>query len=245
MSLLSQASRGSHPGRADQRDASPSPIRRVPAKLLTTASAVVELFGVLAQQLSAGPGSDVLVVPRTDLPGFVARNRYLVVRPLGSDDSAMLRQFLTVGLSEQSRQLRFLSAGFRVSDTVVEYLADRDGRDRVALAAFVCDADGQLTEIAGVVEYALPPRTGDTAQSGVIPEVALAVADFWQGAGVGSRLLSMLSVLSIAGGYDQWSASVVVDNDASFATLRRVGQVLVVSESAGVADVVVELTHPA
>jgi len=217
-----------------------APMRTVPASLRTTAAGIIELFTALTHQLSGSTDGQQVRVPRTDLPGFVARGRYLVVRPLNRDDSALLRQFLSVGLSEQSRQLRFLSAGFRVTPTVVEYLAARDGRDRVALAAFVCDHDGELVEIAGLVEYALAPSMPDAA----MPEVALAVADYWQGAGVGSRLLTMLAVLSVAGGYDRWSATVAVDNAASFAALSHVGEVSVLSDSAGVADIVVQLSTP-
>ena len=196
-----------------------------PADVLRRTSAAA------ASAVGLGWLADALTDPGTtpEVPGFLSGGRFYPVRTLTADDSAMLHQFLQHGLSDQSRLYRFCTATPQVPVSAADWLARRDGRDRVALIA--CAPEDPAT-IAGMVEYALGGPSPD-------PEVAFAVADAYQGRGIATQLLRMLATLSLAGGYNRWYASVLSDNTAALATLRTVGKVHATHDGAGSLDVTV------
>lgn len=200
------------------------------SRLVSSAATVSGVAGLLAafERLFGTPQQDTPTGP-----GFYADGVFLHVRPLTDVDSGLLHDFLQNGLSEKSRHDRFLAPEPRISESAANYLADRDGRDRVALVAV--DTRGETEVIVGMVEYALIPN------SDAPPEVAIAVADDFQGQGIARNLLSMLAVLSIAGGHTVWTGSVLTGNEASLATLRHVGQVQVQGYDSGVAAITITL----
>lgn len=163
-------------------------------------------------------------------PGFLAKNgKFFPVRSLTAEDADMLYEFFTIGLSDESRRTRFLSPTPNLRFSAAWYLANRDGRKRVALISF----DPEASKIVGVAEYAL---TEDN-----IPEVAVAVADAYQGNGIGKNLIQMLSTLSLAGGYKQWKADLYADNGAVSHVLEHVGDIVLLSESQGVRSIRIDL----
>jgi RimJ/RimL family protein N-acetyltransferase len=163
-------------------------------------------------------------------PGIAARGRFYPVRTLSADDTDALRTFLQDGLSEESRRLRFMSAMPTVPESAAAWLANRDGHDRVALAAL--DPDDP-DKVVAVVEYA--------AVDGGPPEVAVAVADAFQGQGIGTSLLKMLATLTLASGQTQWSCDVLADNDGPLRLLANVGDVILGGVTDGVRGVTVTL----
>lgn len=165
--------------------------------------------------------------------GFFSNGEHINVRVLTVEDSAALADFLQYGLSDESRQKRFLTTMPNVSHSVAEYLADRDGCQRVGLITTVI-VDG-VEKIVGLAEYALAP--GETTT----PEVALAVADNYQHRGIGGHLLTLLATLSVAAGYLVWSASLLEDNDTVVNTLEKVGTVDTVKVSGGIREITVTL----
>jgi RimJ/RimL family protein N-acetyltransferase len=169
-------------------------------------------------------------MPQLSGPGILVAGVFYPVRTLNADDTDALQQFLQEGLSEESRRLRFMSPMPTVPASAAAWLANRDGFDRVALAAM---DPVDPTVVVGVVEYA-------TYREGP-PEVAVAVADAFQGRGVGSNLLRMLATMSLAAGQPVWRCDVLADNDGPLRLLATVGTVELGSVSGGVRSVEVKL----
>ena len=165
--------------------------------------------------------------------GFYSGKDFFQVRMLTSNDTKLLQNFLQNELSEESRRKRFLQAMPRVSMSVAEYLAQRDGQDRVAVIALKSTEKGDI--IVGMVEYALV--SGSTEP----PEVALAVSDAYQGRGIGKHLLGLLATLSLAGGHSVWSGEVLVGNSAVLHTLYSVGTVRTLGSESGVLHIEIDI----
>ena len=152
------------------------------------------------------------------------------VRTLAAEDTAVLHEFLQVGMSEDSRLQRFMSPMPKVPAAAAAWLAARDGQRRVALAALHPEDSSMLVS---VVEYA--------ASVDGPPEVALATADEFQGRGIGTNLLRMLATMSLAAGESAWRGDVLADNDAPLHLLARVGDVELGTVTGGVRSVTVYL----
>ena len=110
-------------------------------------------------------------------------------------------------LSPETRYRRFLSPIARLDQLQLERLLDLDHHDREAVAAVVGE------EIVGVARYA---RTApDTA------ELAVVVADDWQGEGIGTRLLASLAALARQEGVVRFSVVIQGENHRAVRFLRR------------------------
>ncbi len=139
-------------------------------------------------------------------------------------------------LSPETRFARFLTAVPRLSDTMLAHLADDvDGVDHVALVLLVLPDDG--TEVpagmARMIRYPDDPTAAD---------LAVTVADEWQGRGVATALLRVLMRRRPAG-VTRIVTEVGSGNEASFAMLRRLGEVHVSPAGPGSMDVEVELAQ--
>lgn len=163
-------------------------------------------------------------------PGVAVGGLFYPVRTLTAEDAPALRRFLQDGLSEESRRLRFMVPMPEVPESAAAWLADRDGHDRVALAAL---DPYEHDTIVGVVEYA--------SQAEGPPEVAVAVADDYHGKGLGTNLLVMLATLSLASGQNEWSCDVLADNEGPLRLLQTVGEVHLGEVTRGVRAVTVTL----
>jgi acetyltransferase len=163
-------------------------------------------------------------------PGILVDGTFYPVRTLDADDTKALHHFLQVGLSEESRRLRFMDPMPVVPQAAAAWLADRDGTNRVALAA-LDPVDPSI--IVAVMEYASYPDGP--------PEVAVAVADAFHGRGIGSNLLRMLATMSLAAGQPVWRCDVLADNDGPLRLLATVGHVELGGVSGGVRSVTVHL----
>lgn len=168
--------------------------------------------------------------PRVSGPGILVSDVFYPVRTLTADDTEVLLHFLQEGLSEESRRLRFMSPMPTVSPAAAAWLADRDNVERVALAAL---DPNDPTVVIAVVEYASIPDGP--------PEVAVAVADAFQGKGIGSNLLRMLATMSLAAGGPVWRCDVLADNDGPLRLLATVGTVELGGVTGGVRSVTVQL----
>ncbi len=163
-------------------------------------------------------------------PGIMVRHVFYPVRTLVADDTEVLRRFLQEDLSDESRNRRFFSPMPTVPATAAAWLANRDGRDRMALAAL---DPNDLTHIVALVEYALVPDGP--------PEVAIAVADAYQGQGIGSNVLRMMATMSLAAGEPNWQCSMLANNDAPLRVLASVGDVEQIGITGAVRSVTVHL----
>jgi GNAT superfamily N-acetyltransferase len=126
----------------------------------------------------------------------VVGGRRLWLRLLERSDANLLRLFFW-RLSAETVYRRFLSPIKAPANTLIEKLVDIDHCDREALIAL--DERG----IVGVARYG---TVGSTR------EVAVVVADDWQGRGVGAVLLRRLANIARARGISSFHATMLGDN---------------------------------
>lgn len=141
-------------------------------------------------------------------------------------------------LSEASRYHRFLAAVPHLTDQLLDHLVDEvDGIDHVALVIFMLDDDnnGIPAGIARCIRYPGRPEVAD---------VAVTVADEWQGRGVATALLAEL-MRERPRGVTRLETTVAADNEASLAMLRRLGALTVTDAGGGRLDVRVDLPDDA
>ena len=133
----------------------------------------------------------------------------LAVRPIRPEDEADLARFFT-DLSMESRVFRFFMA-IANADALAKKLVDVDYRTRYGLVA-VAGAERQIIGHAMYVETG--PRKA---------ELALAVADAYQGRGLGTILLGQLAEAAAGAGIDVLEAMVRPENHLMIKVLRESG----------------------
>jgi acetate---CoA ligase (ADP-forming) len=129
------------------------------------------------------------------------------IRPIRAEDREAVLRFLQ-GLSAESRWLRFF-AGFSNLERVAEQAVDVDYHDRYGLVATSGDR---------VVGHAVSLRT-DTDRA----EVAFAVADAFQGRGLGTILLGHLAEAVAEQGVRVFEAEVLPENHRMIDVFRESG----------------------
>jgi acetyltransferase len=128
----------------------------------------------------------------------------ITIRPLRNGEAATV-QTVFDRLGDRSRLLRFGGAKPVLTARDLEQLARVDANHHVLVALVECEPIG----IARLV------RDGATA------EVAVEVADEWQGRRVGTILMSRLADDARAAGIERLHAYVAADNTPSRALMRR------------------------
>ena len=140
--------------------------------------------------------------------------RRVLVRPIGPDD----RERLQVGLhqlSPQSRYHRFHAAVSELSPEQLRQLTEVDQVNHLAWIALDPALPGEPA--VGVARCIRLPTARRTA------EVAVTVLDAYQGRGLGTLLLGMLSQAAAAQGIRSYRAYVQDDNDAMLRIFRDLG----------------------
>lgn len=136
----------------------------------------------------------------------------LQIRPLGPHDREPLADAFA-GLSEESRYRRFLGPKKELTAAELRELTELDHLDRDALGAF----ERGTGRLVGVARYATHPHDHTSA------EIAITVADDWQGLGLGTRLARALVHRAQSSGIQRLTGTTLADNLASRALLRRLG----------------------
>ena len=126
----------------------------------------------------------------------------VIVRPIRPDDTKLLATAFE-GLTPEGRYQRFFAPVERLSDSDLAYLTEVDHVDHEALVA-IDPEDGSLV---GVARYI---RTNQNEA-----EVAITVADHWQGRGLGTALLKRLVRRAASEDIDYFLALVLKDNKAA------------------------------
>jgi GNAT superfamily N-acetyltransferase len=116
-------------------------------------------------------------------------------------------------LSERSIYLRFFAAKPELSDKKAGYFTNVDGINRFALVAVDPEREG---EIIGVVSF---DREGDTDRA----EYAAAVADRWQGRGLGLALTRRLIEAAMKRDISVFTGVVLFENRRMLNLLRDLG----------------------
>jgi acetyltransferase len=135
-----------------------------------------------------------------------------VLRAVRREDRGALGDFFA-GLSPASRRRRFLASTRRLSDAELARYADVDHRSADGLLA-VSGRDGR---VVGFAQYA----TWDGRPG--VADFAIAVADEWQGRGLGLRLGAELARRARAHGVSTLTATTFADNAAARRLLGRLG----------------------
>ena len=157
-----------------------------------------------------------------DLDEFVARHTRVIaladgsrlaVRPISPADRSLLVEGFE-RLSAESRWNRFLRPVTRITESQLRYLTEIDYADHYAWVA-VTTGDPVLG--VGVARYV---RDAVDAQ---VAEAAVVVADDWQGKGVGTVLLELLSMSAAAHGITHFRGFVAPSNTKSRAFLEDLG----------------------
>lgn len=155
------------------------------------------------------------------------------VVPLERTDRATLAEEFET-LSPESQRRRFLAPVRHLSDAMLEHLVDDvDGVDHVAL---VLCAETR-PDVYDPVALARMVRYADVTDAA---DLAVTVKDEWQGRGVATVLLEVLSQQRPVG-VERIVTEVLQDNPASVAMLRHLGAVSLEDEGHGVYGAVVEL----
>lgn len=135
------------------------------------------------------------------------------LRPVRHDDGVLEEAFVR-GLSRESGYGRMLSGGFKVTPEWIESMTHIDYQRHMAFAV--------TSVIDGVEQFVAVGRyVVDVATAGA--EVALVIADVWQGRGLGRRLLATLIEHAQSARVQQIVGVVLATNEAMLRLARSMG----------------------
>jgi RimJ/RimL family protein N-acetyltransferase len=156
-----------------------------------------------------------------------------MIWPLLPTDAGAIREGFR-RLSPESRRHRFLTTIGELNDSMIRNLVDSvDGVTHVALVLTVLPPDSQEGPV-GVARLVQDPADPATA------DIAVTVADDWQGRGVGTALVSALMQRRPAA-VRRLRTAVEAGNGASLALLAGTGHLSSGHAHQGILDVTVEL----
>jgi acetyltransferase len=146
--------------------------------------------------------------------------RPVLLRPVLPQDDAALQAFVEA-LSPQARRLRFHGAVKWLPASALSALTAVDYRQHVALVAEVPPADRDRVDDGAPAQLVAEARYVRDGRGGA--EFALAVADAWQGRGLGAALLERLRRHARSRGVAPLVGTVLADNHAMLALASRLG----------------------
>jgi acetate---CoA ligase (ADP-forming) len=134
------------------------------------------------------------------------------IRAMRPDDKARLVDHFN-RLSARSVYFRFFRSKKRLTDAELAQFTELDFVDKVALVATLGQGDAE--KFIGVGRYAVmpPPADGPEGDGLRRAEIAFAVADDYQGRGVGTLLLEHLAPIARASGIHEFEAEVLGENN--------------------------------
>ena len=153
----------------------------------------------------------------------------ILLRPISSTDKALLKAGFE-RLSPESRYRRFFTQIRHLTDTQLAYFTDIDHYDHEALLALA--PTGEAVGVARWIRLADRP---DAA------EVAVTVADDWQGRGVATELLHRLVARARKLGIKHFTASCLSANHAVIEVLEQLGATHFRHPEAGVTELEIDL----
>ena len=143
----------------------------------------------------------------------LADGREVALRPIAPDDASMLQAFVR-RLSARSRRFRFFAALAELSAAQLDRFVNVDPARGLALVALSGRPEG--TAIVAEARYAL-------AQEDDNGEFAIAVADDFQGRGLGRHLVKLLLATAWRRGVRRLFGEIKSDNGAMLAFARQLG----------------------
>jgi GNAT superfamily N-acetyltransferase len=159
----------------------------------------------------------------------------VALRPVHPDDKdALLESFGR--LSEETRYQRFLAPMDRLTERQLRYLTELDHVNHFAWAAGFREPDGQETGV-GLARYVR------TSNDPCVAEIAVVVADEYQGRGLGSLLVDGLALVAMDHGITAFTGFLFGDNRPMLRIFEHLGAV-VRDDSPGVMRADLELPPP-
>ena len=154
-----------------------------------------------------------------DLVWFRHRDGLLVgLRPVHPEDKGVLLEGFG-RLSEETRYQRFLAPMDRLTERQVRYLTELDQVNHFAWAAGFLEPDGQETGVA-LARYVR------TFTDPCVAEIAVVVADEYQGRGLGSLLLDGLALVAMDHGIEEFTGFLLGDNHPMLRIFEHLGAVV-------------------
>ena len=178
----------------------------------------------MRRAVTSGPYTAELVEPGAPVrlrDGTVIRVR----QGQPSDRPLLIRGFERLG--PESRYLRFLAPMSELNPEQLDYLTQIDHHDHEAVIAI----DDRSGEGVGVARYVRNRQRPDIA------EVAVTVIDDWQGRGVGTLLLGLISARAREEGIHRFTALMLATNTRMIDVLRSLAPVRVLDREAGTIEV--------
>jgi RimJ/RimL family protein N-acetyltransferase len=145
-------------------------------------------------------------------PAVLRDGSQVLIRPVRATDAPLLADGFA-RLSARSRQMRFLTAKQTLSAAELRFFTEVDHYDHEAIGA-LSPADGRGV---GIARYVRDP--GDPGAA----DIAVTIADDWQGRGLGTELLAQLSDRARQAGICRFTATVAYGNAAMAAVLQKMG----------------------
>jgi RimJ/RimL family protein N-acetyltransferase len=139
----------------------------------------------------------------------------VIIRMVEPDDKPAFAQGMA-RLSTRSRYLRFHSGIKELSDKQLRYLTEVDQQDHVAWVAFTAEGDDDDVGI-GVARFVRVSDEPDVA------EAAITVLDEYQGRGLGTLLLGVLSASARQRGVRMFRSYVLGENASMLALFDALG----------------------
>jgi RimJ/RimL family protein N-acetyltransferase len=161
--------------------------------------------------------ADMPIVPRPrpapeGTPAVLRDGSTVLIRQVRGTDAPLLADGFA-RLSARSRRMRFLTSKTTLSAAELRYFTEVDHHDHEALGA-LSPADGCGVGIARFIRDLGDPRAA---------EIAVTIADDWQGRGLGAELLARLSDRAREAGICRFTATVSADNVAMTGLLWKMG----------------------
>ena len=145
-------------------------------------------------------------------PAVLRDGSTVLIRQVRAADAPLLADGFA-RLSARSRQMRFLGPKKTLSAAELRYLTVVDHHDHEAIGA-LSPADGRGVGVARYIRDADDPRAA---------EIAVTIADDWQGRGLGGELVAQLSERARQACICRFTATVSSDNVAMTGLLWKMG----------------------
>jgi GNAT superfamily N-acetyltransferase len=146
-----------------------------------------------------------------------------------TDRDLLVRGFERLG--PESRYRRFLTPMRELGKKTVRYMTEMDHHDHEAMIAL----DERGEDGIGDAFYVRDPKCPDTA------EVAVTVVDAWQGRGLGTLLLDVITARARDEGIRTFTALMLARNDAMMHLFERLGPVTIVGRASGTVEIEVAI----